>query len=160
MVVIAIIVILAAILFVLFAHVRDNASVASCESNERAIAQALDSYAVDHGGRYPTSSGTVDSMMFGGDNNPYLTSNTLVDPASGLPYQYTAGPGTCQNPDAEYQIVDQGGHSSTSLLAMLASDDQEDSIAFCSDHGLYAFQSGGGGAAGVNNNPPPPPPAP
>jgi len=152
MVVVAIIAILAAILVVALAHARDNAAVATCETNERMIAQALDSYAVDHDGQYPTSSGTVSSQIFGGPGNPYFQNDSLVDPASGLPYIYTAGQGSCSNPDAEYQILDQGGHSSSSLLALLASDDQEDAIAFCSDHGLYAFQEGEG-AAGMNNQP-------
>lgn len=152
MVVIAIIVILAAILVVLFMHERDNATVAACETNETHIAEALDSYAVDHSGQYPQTSGPVTSATFGGENNPYFTNDSLIDPADGLPYLYTSGAGTCQNPDAEYQIEDQGGHSSESLLALLASDDSEDAIAFCSDHGLYAFQSGNAGASGINNN--------
>jgi type II secretory pathway pseudopilin PulG len=153
-VVISIIMIIAAILVVALMHARDNAAVASCETNERMIAEALDTYAVDHDGKYPVSSGFVNSTIFGGPDNPYFKNDSLVDPASGLPYIYTAGPGTCTNPDAEYQIVDQGGHSSSSLLALLASDDQEDAIAFCSDHGLYAFQEGSGGAAGTENNNP------
>jgi len=159
LVVVAIIIILAAILVILLAHVRDNASVASCESNERMIAAALDSYAVDHEGQYPTASGTVNSGLFGGPGNPYLTNDNLVDPASSQPYLYSAGPGTCTNPDAVYQIVDQGGHSSSSLIALLSADANQDSIAFCSDRGLYAFQSGAAGASGVNNNPQSQPPS-
>jgi len=142
LVVIAIIAILAAILFVLFAHERDNANVAACEENERNIAAALDSYSVDHFGQYPQYSGDVDVAMFGGPGNPYFSKDDLVDPASGLPYQYTNGPGSCTDPNSAYQIVDQGGHSSSSLLALLANDDQEDSVAFCSTRGLYAMQSG------------------
>ncbi|HEY7994697.1 MAG TPA: type II secretion system protein [Candidatus Eremiobacteraceae bacterium] len=147
LVVVAIIAILAMILFVLFAHERDNANVASCEQNERSIAFALDSYSIDHFGQYPNYQGDVTVAMFGGPGNPYFTTGSLVDPASGLPYQYTSGPGSCQDPNTEYQIVDQGGHSSISLLALLANDDAEDSIAFCSTRGLYAMQSGnqGGG---------------
>jgi|SRR5580658_3357410 prepilin-type N-terminal cleavage/methylation domain-containing protein len=160
LVVIAIIIILAAILIVLLAHERDNANVATCETNERMIAEALDSYAVDHSGQYPTSSGPVNRALFGGPTNPYFTTDALIDPANGQPYLYTVGPGTCTNPDAEYQIVDQGGHASSSLIALLSGDDTEDSIAFCSDRGLYAFASGSAGGVGVqpNNNPPPPAP--
>jgi type II secretory pathway pseudopilin PulG len=139
-VVIAIIALLAAILIVLMAHERDNAAVASCEQNERAIAAALDSYAVDHLGQYPHYTGNVSVLMFGGKGNPYFTRDDLVDAASNLPYQYTDGPGTCTDPNTEYQIIDQGGHSSSSLLALLATDDQEDAIAFCSTKGLYALQ--------------------
>ena len=142
LVVVAIIAILAAILFVLFAHERDNANVASCEQNERSIAFALDSYSIDHFGQYPNYQGDVTVAMFGGAGNPYFSKDGLVDPASGLPYQYTNGPGSCQDPNTEYQIIDQGGHSSISLLALLANDDAEDSIAFCSTRGLYAMQSG------------------
>ena len=145
-IVVAIIAILAAILFVLFAHERDNANVASCEQNERAIAFALDSYSVDHFGQYPQYNGNVNVAMFGGAGNPYFTDDTLVDPASGLPYLYTDGPGSCQDPNTEYQIIDQGGHSSSSLLALLSNDDGQDSIAFCSTRGLYAMQSGSQGS--------------
>src|SRR5579863_2134491 len=99
MVVIAIIIILAAIVMVALMHVRDNAAVSTCETNERMIAEALDSYAVDHGGRFPTSSGNVDQDLFGGPGNPYFTTDNLIDPANGLPYLYTAGAGTCANPD-------------------------------------------------------------
>jgi len=147
LVVVAIIGILAMILLVLFAHERDNANVASCEQNERSIAFALDSYSIDHFGQYPNYQGDVTVAMFGGPGNPYFAKDSLIDPASGLPYQYTNGPGSCQDPNTEYQIIDQGGHSSISLLALLANDDAEDSIAFCSTRGLYAMQSGnqGGG---------------
>ena len=144
LIVIAIIMILVVILFVYVMHVRDNAAAASCETNERRIAEAIDSYAVDHAGQLPPFSGIINSNTFGGPNNPYMNDDGLVDPASGLPYMYTNGPGTCRNPDAEYQIVDQGGHSSSSLLALLQGDDNQDAIAFCSDRGLYAFQSTGG----------------
>lgn len=144
----AIIALLAVILIIMMAHERDNAMVASCESNERMIATALDSYAVDHTGQFPIYTGDVNLAMFGGKDNPYFQRDDLVDPASGLPYQYTSGPGTCTDPNTEYQIIDQGGHSSSSLLALLASDDQEDAIAYCSTRGLYALQysSVGGGS--------------
>lgn len=139
-VVVAIIAILAAILIIMLSHARDNATVASCEQNERAIAAAIDSYSVDHLGQVPHHTGNVTVDMFGGKDNPYFNRPELVDPASGLAYLYTDGPGTCTDPNTEYQIVDQGGHSSVSLLALLATDDQEDAIAFCSTRGLYALQ--------------------
>ncbi len=148
-VVVAIIALLAAILIVLLAHERDNAMVASCEQNERMIAAALDSYAVDHSGQYPIYNGNVSADMFGGKGNPYLDRNNVVDPATGLAYQYTNGPGTCSDPTTVYQIIDQGGHASSSLLALLAADDEDDAIAFCSNRGLYALQYSGvvGGSA-------------
>lgn len=142
-VVVAIIALLAAILIVLLTHERDNAMVASCEQNERMIAAALDSYAVDHSGQYPIHTGDVNRDMFGGKNNPYMNRDDLVDPTSGLPYQYTNGPGTCADPTTEYQVIDQGGHSSSSLLALLAADAEDDAIAFCSNRGLYALQYSG-----------------
>jgi len=153
-VVVAIIAILAVILFVLLSHERDNANVASCEQNERTIAFALDSYSIDHFGQYPNYQGDVTAAMFGGPGNPYFTKDGVVDPASGLPYLYTDGAGSCQDPNTEYQIIDQGGHSSTSLLALLANDDGEDSIAFCSTRGLYALQSGSQGG-GMDQRPDP-----
>lgn len=152
MMVVAIIAILAAILFVLFSHERDNANVAACEQNERMIAEALDSYSIDHSGQYPAYNGVVTVAMFGGPGNPYFASDNLVDPASGLPYEYTDGPGSCTDPNTEYQILDQGGHSSSSLLALLANDDAEDAIAFCSTRGLYAMQSGAQGS-GMDQKP-------
>lgn len=154
LIVVAIIAILALILIVLFAHERDDANVASCEQNERAIAFALDSYSVDHFGQYPAYQGDVTEAMFGGPGNPYFAKDGLVDPASGLPYIYTNGAGSCQDPNTEYQIVDQGGHSSSSLLALLANDDAEDAIAFCSTRGLYAMQSGNVGS-GMDQKPEP-----
>jgi len=148
-VVVAIIALLAAILIVLLAHERDNAMVASCEQNERMIAAALDSYAVDHSGQYPIHTGDVNLDMFGGKDNPYMDRDNVVDPATQLPYQYTNGPGTCADPTTEYQVIDQGGHASSSLLALLAADDEDDAIAFCSTRGLYALQYSGvtGGSA-------------
>src|SRR5690348_2881257 len=122
-IVVAIIAILAALLFILFAHERDNATVASCEQNERMIAAALESYSVDHSGQFPRYVGDVTVAMFGGKDNPYFTRDDLTDPASGLPYQYTNGAGSCADPNSVYQIIDQGGHSSSSLLALLATDD-------------------------------------
>lgn len=155
-VVVAIIAILAAILFVLFAHARDNANVATCESNERMIAEALESYALDHYGQYPNLTGPVTAATFGGRGNPYFTGDSLTDPANGMPYLYTDGPGTCADPNAEYQIIDQGGHTSTSLLALLSADASEDSIAFCSSTGLYAFQAGASSAGMARPNLPSP----
>jgi prepilin-type N-terminal cleavage/methylation domain-containing protein len=148
-VVVSIIAVLATMLIIWLAHERDNALAATCVSNERRISEALESYAVDHSGQYPQSSGNVDAALFGGEGNPYMSRNDLVDPADGLPYQYIAGPGTCQNPDAEYQIIDQGGHSSTSLIALLQADDGQDAIAFCSDRGVYAIASSAAGAASI-----------
>jgi len=147
LIVIAIIVILAAILMPFFLHARDDAMAASCESNEQNIAAALDSYAVDHGGRYPSTSGPVNVSLFGGPGNPYMQNDQLIDPANGQPYEYIVGQGGCQNPDAMYQIIDMGGHASPSLVALLQGEDYEDSIAFCSDRGLYAFASHGGGGS-------------
>jgi prepilin-type N-terminal cleavage/methylation domain-containing protein len=152
-VVIAIIIILAAILVIALMHFRDDALVAACETNETRIAEALDSYAVDHDGQYPTASGPVNAALFGGPSNPYMANVALLDPADGRPYQYTLGQGTCPNSDADYQIVDTGGHTSVSLIALLQGEAQADSIAFCADSGLYAFQSGSGQSAGFMMQP-------
>ena len=151
-IVVAIIAILIAIVMILVTRERDNANVASCEQNERAIAFALESYSVDHSGQFPQYQGLVTSQMFGGHGNPYFDKDDLVDPASGLAYQYTSGPGTCADPDSEYQIIDQGGHSSPSLIALLEGDDGQDAVAFCSSRGLYALQYQGT-AGGVSQQP-------
>ena len=149
---VAIIAVLVAIIMVFVMHERDNANVVSCEQNERAIAFALESYSVDHSGQFPQYQGDVTSQMFGGPGNPYFDQDDLIDPASGLLYQYTSGPGSCPDPDAEYQIIDQGGHVSSSLIALLAGDDAQDAVAFCSSQGLYALQYQGIGG-GVSQQP-------
>ncbi len=56
MIVIAIIAILAAVLVPNFMRVRRTARFNACLSNVKNISTALESYSVDHGGQYPTSS--------------------------------------------------------------------------------------------------------
>lgn len=59
LVVIAIIAILAAILFPVFARVREQGRSISCASNLRQIGTALSMYAEDNGSRYPVARGTI-----------------------------------------------------------------------------------------------------
>lgn len=55
MVTMSIIIILAAILVPNFLHARAQSQLTACKSNLKNIATALESYAVDNGGRYPSS---------------------------------------------------------------------------------------------------------
>lgn len=59
LVVIAIIAILAAMLFPVFARVRENARRTSCTSNMKQIGLGIMQYQQDHDGRYPMSSGSL-----------------------------------------------------------------------------------------------------
>ena len=62
MIVIAIIGIMASIMIPNFVRARAEAEMSACESNERNLANALDMYAVDNNGNYPTSSGGPGGM--------------------------------------------------------------------------------------------------
>ncbi|HXW76713.1 MAG TPA: type II secretion system protein [Candidatus Eremiobacteraceae bacterium] len=146
-VVVSVIAILLVIMILTLMHARENALVATCANNEERISEALDEYAADHQGRYPSSSGPVTSAIFGGPANPYMQDDSLIDPANGKPYFYFDGHGTCANTEAAYQIVDAGGHASSSLILLLKGEDDQDAIAFCADRGLYAFVSGSGFSA-------------
>src|SRR5260370_28953130 len=80
LVVIAILATLAAILIPNFLHARAQAQTAACEGNLKQIATALEMYATDHQGSYPTAYGPVDTVLFGGAGNPYLSA-APADPA-------------------------------------------------------------------------------
>ncbi len=59
LVVVAIVAALAAILFPVFAGVRERGRRTVCQSNLKQIALAMQQYVQDNGGRYPLASGTV-----------------------------------------------------------------------------------------------------
>ncbi len=109
MVVIAIITILAAILIPNFLHARAEAQTAACEDNLKAIATAMEEYAVDNSGGYG-SGGVVTSTLLGGQ---YL-GETPRDPATKSVYSVnTAGGGY-----GSYQISDSGGHDPTTTTGL------------------------------------------
>ncbi|MEI6519456.1 MAG: prepilin-type N-terminal cleavage/methylation domain-containing protein [bacterium] len=80
--VIAIIAILAAILFPVFARAREKASVATCQSNQRQIAASLQMYSQDHDETMP---GTTDVW-----NSIKVDNNILMCPTAGknIPVAY------------------------------------------------------------------------
>jgi len=111
MIVIAIIAILAAILIPNFLHSRAESQTSSCEGNEKQIATAMEEYAVDHNGNYP--------LAFGAGNltTPYLNF-TPTDPVSGAVYTMaTSGSGF-----GSYEIMDAGGHDSTTTMGLHMTD--------------------------------------
>lgn len=60
LVVIAIVAVIAAILFPVFASVRERGRRTACQSNLKQIAVAMQQYVQDNGGVYPLDSGTID----------------------------------------------------------------------------------------------------
>ena len=105
MIVIAIIAILAAILIPNFLHARAESVTAACEGNEKQIATAEEEYAVDNSGQY---------VVLTSLTTPYL-SVVVTDPvAKGNTYSLTIG--TSTSTFGSYQIVDQGGHDSTTTI--------------------------------------------
>ena len=73
--VIAIIAILAAILFPTFARARERARIAICASNLTNIALALHMYALDHDGNYPPSNHTVAVTRYLRDDHVFQCPN-------------------------------------------------------------------------------------
>jgi prepilin-type N-terminal cleavage/methylation domain-containing protein len=111
MIVIAIIAILAAILIPNFLHARAESVTAACEGNEKQLATAEEEYAVDHGGAYASTFGA------GQLTTPYLNV-TITDPVkAGNTYSLVV-PGTLLATDS-YEIVDQGGHDTTTTGGLL-----------------------------------------
>ena len=109
MIVIAIIAILAAILIPNFLHARAESITAACEGNEKQIATAMEEYSVDNGGSYPTA--------FTGLTTPYL-STQITDPvAKGNAYSIN-NPASISAKDGSYEIVDSGGHDTTTTGAL------------------------------------------
>lgn len=82
LIVIAIISILAAILFPVFARARENARRASCQNNLKQIALGFMMYTQDNDGRYPPyTGGSIMGWVF-----PYVKSNQIFRcPSSKLP---------------------------------------------------------------------------
>jgi prepilin-type N-terminal cleavage/methylation domain-containing protein/prepilin-type processing-associated H-X9-DG protein len=103
LVVIAIIALLAAILFPVFARVREKARSASCQSNLKQIALSFAQYTQDYDGRFPHAWDIVDSDFgvkpIGGGGRPaYVTTpadDPIVWPAKLEPYLKTRQVFTC-----------------------------------------------------------------
>jgi type II secretion system protein G len=134
-VVVAIISILAAILIPNFLHARAEAASSACEGNLKQIASALEEYAVDNGGQYPSTSGPVDVNLFGGVGNPYLSSPP-TDPAGGT-YHYTT-PGNFVCAGSAYKISDGNNHDTTTLTQLPNYSAGITGIRWCQGSGLSA----------------------
>ncbi|HEY5095179.1 MAG TPA: prepilin-type N-terminal cleavage/methylation domain-containing protein [Candidatus Eremiobacteraceae bacterium] len=141
LIVVAIIAILAAIFMANLMHARAQAGSAACEANERAIATALEEFATDNNGTYPTSSGQITLQTFGGPGNPYVDPSNLVDPVDGMAYTYTPGAGTCTNSSASFEIHDLGGHDGVTLQNLPQLAQTSDSVAYCAGVGIVADDS-------------------
>lgn len=127
MIVIAIIAILAAILIPNFLHARAESKTAACEGNEKEIATAMEEYAVDHNGTYPTTPNLI---------SPYLNF-TFVDPAGG---NYSITLGTGSSPFGSYEITDGGRHDPTTTTGL----HQTGSNTLCvSCSSVWYYQNGG-----------------
>lgn len=108
LIVIAIIAILAAILIPNFLHARAMSQTAACEGNEKQIATAMEEYAVDHNGTYPSDFGS------GGLTTPYLN-YTPTDPVSGLTYLMI---NVANSVYGSYEIADEGSHDTTTTTGL------------------------------------------
>jgi type II secretion system protein G len=135
-IVVAIIAILAAILIPNFLHARAEAQSSSCEGNLKQIATALQEYAVDNGGQYPSASAPVDVTLFGGAGNPYLSS-VPADPAGGGYYYITPSNGVCGTGDS-FKISDGGNHDTSTLTQLASYTPGVKGIRWCSGSGLHA----------------------
>jgi prepilin-type N-terminal cleavage/methylation domain-containing protein len=141
LIVIAIIAILAMIFMANLMHARAQASSAACEANERALATAIEEFATDNNGTYPTTSGQITLQTFGGPGNPYVDPSNLVDPVDGMAYTYTPGAGTCTNSSASFEIHDLGGHDAVTLQSLPQLAETSDSVAYCAGVGIVADDS-------------------
>jgi len=103
MVVVAVIAILAAILIPNFLHARSAALVSACEENEKHIATAMEEYAIDHGGLYPSAAQLT---------KPYLTALPR-DPAGGR-YTIVNRPG----PYGAFELIGGGKHDSSVMRGL------------------------------------------
>ena len=129
MIVIAIIAILAAILIPNFLHARAESQTAACEGNEKQIATAMEEYAVDHSGAYPSTFGTSNLTT------PYLNF-TPVDPSGGG-YTLTVAAGSTSY--GSYEITDGDNHDPTTTTGLKLTG-----IGVCSTcKGVGYYQSGG-----------------
>src|ERR1700681_4619835 len=138
LIVVAVIAILAMILMANFMHARAQAGSAACEANVRALATAVEEFATDNNGTYPSSAGQITLQTFGGPGNPYVDPTNLVDPVDGQAYTYMPGAGTCSNDSASFEIHDVGGHDAVTLQMLPQLAQTADSIAYCAGVGIMA----------------------
>ena len=128
MVVVAIIALLAAVVIPNFVHARAQAAVSQTEANMKQIATALELYYADNQG-YPATGTTVTPTLFGGPNNPYLTSTpsnaltrkpyayTYVQPQNGIPPSYALSDPGAYDPTTLSNLQKGANGSSDTLCA-------------------------------------------
>jgi len=109
MIVIAIIAILAAILIPNFIRARAQSQLSACEANEKNVATALEMYATDNGGNYPTGSGTA--LPSGALWSNYIRTNPVC-PSNKAAYNYS----TNASPPTKYTIMQGGASSAHTIL--------------------------------------------
>jgi general secretion pathway protein G len=114
MVVVAIIALLAAIIIPNYVHARAQAAVSQSEANLKEIATALELYYTDHQ-TYPPS-GSVTPAIFGGANNPYM-STTPTNALGREEYVYTFTAPTGGAPPT-YALADPGSYDPTTLSSV------------------------------------------
>ena len=130
MIVIAIIAILAAILIPNFLHARAESQTSACEGNLKQLATALEEYAVDNSGTYPSSFANLAAA-----NGGVYLKNLPNDPAGGA---YTlavpaAAPCTATQPNT-YLITDGGKHDTTTTQTAPLTGTAK--IDYCSGSGI------------------------
>src|ERR1700687_615117 len=131
MIVIAIIAILAAILIPNFLHARAESQTSACEGNEKQLATALEEYAVDNSGKYPTSFANLIAAHAG----VYLKV-LPADPAGGPAYALTVpavAPCTATQSNT-YLITDGDNHDTTTAKTSPLTGGK--GINYCSGSGL------------------------
>jgi len=103
LIVIAILAMLAAILIPNFLHARAQAQTAACEANLTGLAQALEEYAVDNNGTYPSTF----AALVAANGGVYLKA-VPPDPAGGVPYALVI-PATAPCPNSGKAGTGSGG---------------------------------------------------
>ncbi len=136
MIVIAIIGVLAAILIPNFLHARAESASSACEGNLKNIATALEEYAIDNGGQYPSGTQAVTPALFGGSPNNYLNA-TPVDPAGGAYTYVSPSNGVCGSGDA-FKLRDGDQHDTTTLTQLPDYVNGVTGIRYCSSSGIHA----------------------
>src|SRR5579864_1191923 len=136
MIVVAVIAILAAILIPNFLHARAESVSSACEGNLRNIATALEEYAIDNSGKYPSGSAQVTPALFGGASNSYLNA-TPVDPAGGFYFYVTPSNGVCGSGDA-FKLRDGDNHDTSTLTQLPDYVAGVTGIRYCASSGIHA----------------------
>src|ERR1700680_2220825 len=130
MIVIAIIAILAAILIPNFLHARAESQTSACEGNLKQLSTALEEYAVDFSGKYPSSF----AVLIGANSGVYLKV-VPFDPAgpSGTIYAMaTPAVAPCTILGSNSYIITDGDNHDTTTTGSLLGTPNGKGINYCS----------------------------